>query len=73
MLVTYPFTGSLRTRRRSLRFPRSLLDEYADAADHTRCFLNSGPLSELVFLQDGGKRTILNQTVYEQLVKEAHP
>jgi predicted ABC-type ATPase len=58
------------------RFPRSLrnlLDEYADAADHTRCFLNSGPLPELVFLQNGGKRTILNQTVYEQLVKEAHP
>jgi predicted ABC-type ATPase len=58
------------------RFPRSLrnlLDEYAGAADHTRCFLNSGPLPELVFLQNGGTRTILNQTVYEQLVKEAHP
>jgi hypothetical protein len=35
--------------------------------------LNSGPLPELVFLQNGGKRAILNQTVYEQLVKEAHP
>ncbi len=58
------------------RFPRSLrnlLDEYAGAADHTRCFLNSGPLPELVFLQSGGTRTILNQMVYEQLVKEAHP
>lgn len=58
------------------RFPRSLrnlLDEYAEAADHTRCFLNSGPLPELVFLQTGRKRTILNQTVYDQLVKEAHP
>ena len=58
------------------RFPRSLrnlLDEYAGAVDHTRCVLNTGPLPELVFLQSGGTRTILNQTVYEQLVKEAHP
>ena len=58
------------------RFPRSLrnlLDEYAGVADHTRCFLNSGPLPELVFLQNGGTRTILNQPVYEQLLKEAHP
>lgn len=58
------------------RFPRSLrnlLDEYAEAADHTRCFLNSGPVPELVFLQTGGTRTILNQSVYDQIVKEAHP
>jgi hypothetical protein len=34
---------------------------------------NSGQLPELVFLQDGGTRAILNQTVYEQLVKEARP
>ena len=58
------------------RFPRSLrnlLDEYAGAADHTRCVLNSGPLPELVFLQSGETRTILNQPVYEQLLREAHP
>jgi len=35
--------------------------------------LNTGPLPELVFLQSGEARTILNRTVDEQLVKEAHP
>ena len=58
------------------RFPRSLrniLDVYAGAADHARCLLNSGPFPEIVFIQDGDKRTIFNQSVYDQLVKEAHP
>ena len=58
------------------RFPRSLrnlLDVYAGAVDHARCLLNSGPFPEIVFVQDGDKRTILSQTVYDQLVKEAHP
>jgi predicted ABC-type ATPase len=56
------------------RFPRSLrnlLDLYGGAVDHARCFLNSGPSPEIVFVQDGGDRTILNQTLYEQLVREA--
>ncbi len=58
------------------RFPRSLrnlLDVYAGAVDHARCLLNSGPFPEIVFVQDGDKRTIFSQTVYDQLVKEAHP
>lgn len=58
------------------RFPRSLrnlLDAYAAAVDHARCLLNSGPSPEIVFVQDGDKRTIFSQTVYEQLVKEAYP
>lgn len=57
------------------RFPRSLrnlFDVYAGAVDHARCFLNSGPSPEIVFVQDGDKRTILNQTVYDQLMKEAN-
>jgi hypothetical protein len=41
--------------------------------DHTQCFLNSGVVPEIVFVQDGGKRTILNQAVYDQLVREAKP
>jgi hypothetical protein len=70
------------TRRRLIapadiarRFPRSLrnlLDVYAGAVDHARCFLNSGPFPDIVFVQDGDKRTILNQTIYDQLVKEAN-
>lgn len=58
------------------RFPRSLrnlLDAYSAAVDHARCLLNSGPSPEIVFVQDGDKRTIFSQTVYEQLVKEAYP
>jgi predicted ABC-type ATPase len=58
------------------RFPRSLrnlFDVYAGAADHARCLLNSGPFPDIVFVQDGDKRTIFSQTVYDQLVKEAHP
>lgn len=58
------------------RFPRSLrnlLDVYSVAVNHARCLLNSGPSPEIVFVQDGDKRTIFSQTVYEQLVKEAYP
>ncbi|MBA3888279.1 MAG: zeta toxin family protein [Acidobacteria bacterium] len=57
------------------RFPRSLrnlLDVYAVAADHARCFLNTGPAPDIVFVQDGEKRTILNETHYDHLVKEAY-
>ena len=58
------------------RFPRSLrnlLDVYAGAVDHARCFLNSGPSPDIVFVQDGDNRTIFNRTLYDQLVKEANP
>ena len=58
------------------RFPRSLrnlLDVYADAVDHTRCFLNSGPVPDIVFVQIGANRTILNQSLYDDLVNEAQP
>jgi len=44
---------------------------YAGAVDHVRCFLNSGPVPDIVFVQDGDKRTIINQTLYDQLMKEA--
>lgn len=57
------------------RFPRSLrnlLDVFASAVDHTTCFLNSGPLPDVVFVQHGEKRTILHQTAYDQLVEEAY-
>ena len=58
------------------RFPRSLrnlLDVFAGEVDQTRCFLNSGPLPELVFFQQGSQRTILQQSIYAQLVREAQP
>lgn len=58
------------------RFPRSLrnlLDLYAGAVDHARCFLNSGPSPEIVFTQQGETRSILHQAVYDQLLKAASP
>lgn len=58
------------------RFPRSLrnlLDVYAAAVDEVTCFLNSGPLPEIVFVQQGGDRAILQKLIYDQLVKAANP
>lgn len=56
------------------RFPRSLRnlrDLYAGAVDEATCFLNSGPTPEIVFIQHGEKRTILQQMVYDQLIEAA--
>ena len=58
------------------RFPRSLrnlLELYAGVVDEASCFLNSGPSPEIVFIQRGEQRTILQQTVYDQLTKAAMP
>ena len=58
------------------RFPRSLrnlFDVYAGAVDHARCLLNSGPVPDIVFVQDGADRTVLNHTVYDRLINEAQP
>ena len=56
------------------RFPRSLrnlLQVYGGAVDQARCFLNSGPAPEIVFVQRGADRDIVNQSVYNLLVEEA--
>jgi predicted ABC-type ATPase len=58
------------------RFPRSLRNlfaVYAGAVDRARCFLNSGPFPDIVFVQDGAKKIILNQPVYDHLVTKANP
>ena len=57
------------------RFPRSLknlLQEYAARANRTRCFLNSGKIPELIFEQQGEKRSIFHETYYQLLLKEAN-
>ena len=56
------------------RFPRSLhnlFEVYSGAVDVTRCFLNSSETPQLVFVQRGGVRSILNTSVFEQLLSEA--
>lgn len=58
------------------RFPRSLnnlLNVYAREVDETRCFINSAAVPDIVFVETGGERTIINPEVYAQLVKEAGP
>ena len=58
------------------RFPRSLrnfFDLYAGAVDEATCFLNSGPSPEIVFVQQAGDRTILQQLVYHHLMTAANP
>lgn len=59
----------------SRRFPRSLrnfLDVYAGAADRAHCFLNSGPVPDIVFVQQGEHRTILDQSLYDLLIAEGN-
>ena len=41
--------------------------------DEASCFLNSGPSPEVVFIQRGEQRTILRQSVNQQLTKAASP
>jgi predicted ABC-type ATPase len=57
------------------RFPRSLtnfLNMYAGAVDRAHCFLNSGPVPDIVFVQHGEHRAILDQSLYELLIAEAN-
>ena len=53
------------------RFPRSLqllLDAYAPAVDHALCNLNAGARPSPVFFQAGRQRTIVDSTLYAQLL-----
>ena len=59
----------------SRRFPRSLknfLEVYSGAVDRAHCFLNSGPVPDIVFVQQGEDRTILDPSLYELLIAEAN-
>jgi hypothetical protein len=55
------------------RFPRSfgnLLVVYAEAVDYARCFLNSGKIPQLIFVQRGKRRTIYQPDLFRQLFGE---
>ena len=52
------------------RFPRSLrnlLTEFGSITDRTRCFMNSGEIPELIFVQQGSERTIANAELFNIL------
>lgn len=56
------------------RFPRSLrnlFEHYAAAVDVTRCFLNTGPVPELIFVQRDNDRIVFRPELLEQLPREA--
>lgn len=56
------------------RFPRSLgnfLGIYAETVDYARCFLNCGNTPQLIFVQQGTIRTLLQPVLFEQLLGEA--
>ena len=56
------------------RFPRSLrnlFETYSGAVDYTCCFLNSSETPELIFVQWGETRTVLQTMLFEQLLIEA--
>lgn len=58
------------------RFPRSLhnlLSEYSFAVDRTQCFMNDGASPQLIFIQQGETREIVNLELFNQLTQEAEP
>ena len=58
------------------RFPRSLrhlFGVYGDAVDTVACWLNSGPVPQLVYTQQGRSRIVHDSGVYESLKREAKP
>lgn len=56
------------------RFPRSLrnlLNKFGGLTDRTRCFMNSGEIPELVFVQQGNERTVIDDRLFNILREEA--
>ena len=49
----------------------NLFELYAGAVDYTCCFLNSGETPQLVFMQQGEARTVLQPMLYEQLLSNS--
>lgn len=57
--------------RRFARSLANLLDVFSGEADACRCFMNSGPVPELVFEQQVKLRNIVHAGHYRHLQKEA--
>jgi len=57
--------------RRFTRSLQNLLQGYCTAAHRTRCFMNTGGEPAPVFEQQGNTMSILNQDLYQYLLKEA--
>lgn len=57
--------------RRFSRSLRNLLTEFSRIANRTRCLMNSNETPELVFIQDGESRIVVNQNLLDQLTQQA--
>lgn len=56
------------------RFSRSLgnlLNLFSSAVDACSCFMNSGPVPELVFERQGDQRNVVNAEYYQLLLQES--
>jgi predicted ABC-type ATPase len=56
------------------RFPRSLqnlLAEFSFVADSVRCYMNTSTTPELIFVQQKDNRTVMNQSLFDQLIQQA--
>ncbi|GGD57554.1 hypothetical protein [Lacimicrobium alkaliphilum] len=57
--------------RRFSRSLRNLLLEFSYCVDKCSCFMNSTQQPELIFEQSGKARNVVNETLYDVLLKEA--
>ena len=57
--------------RRFSRSLKNLLNDFSILVDSCRCFMNINNSPELVFEQEGEKRSIINQDYYQHLLLEA--
>jgi predicted ABC-type ATPase len=56
------------------RFPRSLrnlLNDFSKAVNWTECFMNNGSMPELIFIQQGEHREVINSELFTQLIWQA--
>lgn len=63
---------SAAIERRFARSLRNLLQRFAPAVDRTHCYINSEAAPELVFVQEGTERKIIEDDVMQQLQGEAN-
>lgn len=59
--------------RRFARSLRHLLNDFSHRVDRCQCFLNSGALMELVFLQNDATRVVHHANHYQHLILESLP
>jgi predicted ABC-type ATPase len=65
---------NIPTKDLERRFPRSLrnlLNDFSQATNLTQCFMNTGLVPELIFIQQGQNREVINQTLFTRLVQQA--